>query len=356
MRTGGKTFMTALGFITALGFALVLGGGAAAQDAVADFYRGKTVTITVGSAVGGGYDAYARLVARHLGRHIPGNPTIVVQNMPGAGSNRAASFVALQAPKDGTAIGAIQPGGVLWTLLFNQPVQHDPSKLVMIGSANRDVYLCLVRSDAGVKSFQEVLNTKEVIIGTAGEGAAIRDMPVLLVNVLGAKLRLVAGYAGSREILIAMERNEVQGICGMGWASISMQHSDWIKNGFVRILAQEDMKGEPAVSQMGVPLTVAFAKSEEDRQVMELIYSQSLFGRPYMLPPGVPPERVAALRKAFMAALADKELIAEAAKARLELAPMSGEDMQALVARLYALPARISERAKQALIYRAQPK
>ena len=323
------------------------------RDSVEKFYRGRTVTITIGSAVGGGYDAYGRLVARHLGKHIPGNPTVVPQNMPGAGSNRAAGYVAMQAPKDGTAIGQIQPGAVLWTLLFDQPVQHDPSKLVMIGSATRDIYLCIVRGDAPVKSFEETFD-KEVIIGTAGEGSAIRDMPVLLTNVLGVKLRLVGGYAGSRDVLLAVERNEVQGICGMGWSSISMQHTDWLKSGFVRIIAQEDLKGHPEVHKMGVPLTISFAKSEEDRQVMELIYSQSLFGRPFVLPPGVPAERVAALRKAFLSALADKDLIADAAKARLELAPMSGEDMQALVGRLYGLPASVSQRAKRALVYKPQ--
>ncbi len=332
---------------------LCFANSAIAQEAIEKFYRGKTVTITIGSAVGGGYDAYGRLVARHLGKYIPGNPTVVPQNMPGAGSNRAAGYVAMQAPKDGTAIGAIQPGAVLWSLLFDQPVQHDPSKLVMIGSMNRDIYLCVVRSDAPVKSFQDAFG-KEVIIGTAGEGSAIRDMPVLLVNVLGVKLRLVSGYAGSRDVLLAIERNEVQGICGMGWASISMQHTDWLKSGFVRIIAQEDLKGHPEVTQMGVPLTLEFAKTEEDRQVMELIYSQSLFGRPYVLPPGVPAERVAALRQAFLSALADKDLIADAAKAKLELAPMSGEDMQALVNRLYALPAGISQRAKRALVYKPQ--
>src|SRR6202162_5637734 len=168
---------------------------AAAQDAVEAFYRGKTVTITVGSAVGGGYDAYARLVARHLGRYIPGNPTVIVQNIPGAGSNKAASYVALQAPKDGTAIGAVQAGAILQPLLSDQTVPHDPSKLVMLGGANRSVYLCLVRSDAPGKTFQEAFD-KEVIIGTSGEGASLRDFPVMLVNVLGVKLRLIGGYAG----------------------------------------------------------------------------------------------------------------------------------------------------------------
>jgi tripartite-type tricarboxylate transporter receptor subunit TctC len=343
--------------IAALAVALCcLNGVAVAQTSVEQFYRGKTVNIVVGSDVGGGYDAYARLVGRHLGRHIPGNPTVVVQNMPGAGSNRAAGYLALQAPKDGTMIGAIQPAALLWTLLFSQQLRHDPSQFVMIGSANRDVYLCLVRGDAGVKSFKEVLDGREVIIGAAQEGSAIRDMPTVLINVLGARLRMVTGYAGTREVMIAIERNEVQGLCGMGWASISMQHTDWLKSGFIRILVQEDLKGEPVVTNMGIPLSVEFARTEEDRQVMQLIYTQSLFGRPYVLPPGVPTERVAALRKAFMAALADPALIADAAKARLELSPLSGEDMQGLVAKLYALPAAISERAKRALVYRPQAK
>src|SRR5262249_29207360 len=149
-------------------------------------------------------------------------------------------------------------------------------------------------------------------------------------NVLGAKLKLIGGYPGSREVLVAMERGEVQGICGMGWSSIAMQHSDWLASGFIKILVQEDLKGQPEVTKMGVPLSIDFAKSEEDRQVMQLIYSESLFGRPYLLPPGVPADRVAVLRKAFMDTLTDPDLIADAAKARLDLAPMSGEDMQAL--------------------------
>jgi tripartite-type tricarboxylate transporter receptor subunit TctC len=324
---------------------------AAAQDAIEAFYRGKTVTITVGSAAGGGYDTYARLVARHLGRHIPGNPTIVVQNIPGAGSNKAASYVALQAPKDGTAIGAIQSGAILQPLISEQSIPHDPSKFIMLGSANRSVYLCVVRSDAPVKTFQETFE-KEVIIGTSGEGATLREMPIMLINVLGVKLRIVGGYAGSREIVVAMERNEVQGMCGMDWSSLATQQRSWISSGFVRLLAQEDLQGHPEMNRMGVPLTISFAKTEEDRQVMEMIYSQNLFGRPYLLPPGVPADRVAALRKAFAAMTADKALLDDAAKLGLDVGPMGGEELQALVAKLYALPPKVIERAKQSLIYK----
>jgi tripartite-type tricarboxylate transporter receptor subunit TctC len=325
-----------------------------AQESVEQVYSGKTINIYIGSAVGGGFDGYARLVARHLGKYIPGNPAVVAQNMPGAGSNKAASFVALQAPRDGTAIGAIQTGAVVHPLLSDQPLPHDPSKFVMLGSASNGVYLCIVRADAPVKSFQETF-TKEIIIGTSGEGSTLREMPLMLINVLGVKLRLVNGYAGSREVLMAMERNEVHGICGMGWSSIAMQQRESIRNGTLRIIAQEDVAGHPEVNRMGVPLTISFAKTEEDRQVMEMMYSRNLFGRPYVLPPGVPPDRVATLRKAFMEAMQDKVLAAEAEKAGFDLGPMSGDDLQTLVAKLYALPPQVIERAKQSLIYKPRP-
>jgi tripartite-type tricarboxylate transporter receptor subunit TctC len=335
-----------------LAAACLAANAAPAQDAVAAFYRGRVVTIVVGSAVGGGFDTYARLVGRHLGRFIPGNPTVIVQNIPGAGSNKAASYVALQAPRDGTVIGAVQAIAITQPLISDQPVPHDPSKLIMLGSANRSVYFCVVRSDAPVKSFQEAFE-KEAIIGTSSEGASLRDYPIMLINLLGVKLRVIGGYAGSREIMIAMERNEVQGMCGMDWSSFLTQQRDWIGSGFARLLAQEDLNGHPEMNKMGVPLTISFAKTEDDRQIMEMIYSQNLFGRPYLLPPGVPADRVAALRSAFAAMLQDKTLLAEAERFGLDIGPMGGEELQALVARLYALPRKIIERAKQSLIYKS---
>jgi hypothetical protein len=177
-------------------------------------------------------------------------------------------------------------------------------------------------------------------------------MPIMLINVLGVKLRIVGGYAGSREIVVAMERNEVQGMCGMDWSSLATQQRSWISSGFVRLLAQEDLQGHPEMNRMGVPLTISFAKTEEDRQVMEMFYSQNLFGRPYLVPPGVPADRVAVLRRAFAAMLQDKALLAEAEKSGLDIGPMSGEELQALVARLYALPPKVIERAKQSMIYK----
>lgn len=333
--------------IAALGFAQ----SAAAEDSVADFYRGKTVRITVGSAVGGGYDGYARLVARHFGKHIPGNPTIVVQNIPGAGGSKAGAYVAQQAPKDGTAIGAVQPGTILHPLRSDVPLPYDPSKFVFVGSASSSVYLCLVRKDAPVKTFAETFNT-EILIGTSGEGSTLREMPSLLVNILGVKLKLVGGYPGSNQILLAIERNEVHGMCGMSWSSISMQRGAWMRSGFIHPIVQEDLHGHPELNRQGIPLAISFAKTEEDRQVMEMTYSQSLFGRPYILPEGVPADRVAALRKAFMATMADPALVADADKAGMERGERNGEEVQALVRRLYSRPASIIERSKRAMVYK----
>ena len=331
-------------------FILAAMAPACAQTSVEQFYRGKTLTIIVGSAPGGGYDLYGRLVQRHLGRFIPGAPTVVVQNMPGAGSNRAAGYVAIQAPRDGTAIGTVMASAIMWPLMSDQPLQHDPSKLVMVGSANRSVYFCLVRSDAPVKTFAETFD-KEVIIGTSGEGATLREMPVMLVNVLGVKLRLVGGYTGSRDIIMAMERNEVQGMCGMDWSSMVSQRRDWIDSGFVRPLVQEDLVGHPEMTGKKVPLAIDFAKTTADRQVMEIMYSGNMFGRPYLLPPGVPQDRVDALRKAFSAMVVDEQFLADAARAQMEISPMTGTELQEVVDKLYAMPASVIEKLKRSMIH-----
>jgi tripartite-type tricarboxylate transporter receptor subunit TctC len=326
-----------------------------AQDSVEQFYRGKNINIYIGSSAGGGYDSYARALGRHVSKYIPGNPTIVPQNMPGAGGNKVAGYVYSVAPKDGTAIGAIFPGSVLQPLIGDTAVQHDPAKFIYLGSANSDVYTCVVRTDAPVKTFKDVL-TQEMIVGASNEGGTTRDMPTVSNNVLGAKFRVVTGYGGTQEIALAVERNEVHGICGFGYTSLLTIRPDWVGRGVVRVLVQENAKGSPILNQMGVPRTVDFAKTAEDRQIMELVYSQGIFGRPYVFPPGVPADRVAALRKAFMAAFQDKELLAEAARIKLDVEAISGEDVQSMVAKLFATPAHIVERAKQSLVYRAPSK
>jgi hypothetical protein len=173
----------------------------------------------------------------------------------------------------------------------------------------------------------------------------------MLDNVLGTKIRIVTGYAGSNEIMLAVERNEVQGMCGIGWSSVVADHPQWLANGFIRILVQLASKGHPEMNRMDVPLAIDYAKTENDRKVMELIFSQLVFGRPYVLPPGVPAERVAALRRAFIAALRDKDTLAEAGKMKLDLEALPGEEVQAEVAKVFATPTNIVSRAKQALVY-----
>src|SRR3954453_6120912 len=297
---------------------------AAAQDAVEQFYKGKQVSVVVGSSAGGGYDTYARLLARHFGSVIPGNPMIVVQNMSGAGSNRAAGYIYSVAPKDGTAAAAIFPGAVLQPLLSDVAVSHDPNKIIYLGSANSDVYVCYVRRGAPVQSYKDVL-TKELIIGASNPGATTYDLPLLLNSVLGTKFRIVTGYPGSREITLALERGEVQGACGIGWTGIEAMHPDWFAKGTIRVLVQLSTKGHEDLNKRNVPRAGDFARSDDDRKVIELVFSQGIFGRPYVLPPGVPADRVAALRKAFVLALNDKNLRTEADKMQFDVDPMVGE-------------------------------
>jgi tripartite-type tricarboxylate transporter receptor subunit TctC len=332
--------------------ALTAFGTARGQDAVAQFYKGKQINLYVGSSAGGGYDTYARLLARRLGSYIPGNPTVVPQNMPGAGSNKLASYIYSVAPKDGTAIGAIFSGAILQPLL-GDPVQHDPSKFIYLGNANNEVFLCLARTDAPVQAFRDALS-RELIVGATNEGGSSRDFTAMLDNLLGAKLRIVTGYPGSNEILLALERNEVQGVCGLGWSSIAPQRARLLDSGLARVLVQLATTGHPELNRMGVPLAIDFTKTEDDRRVMELVFSQLIFGRPFILPPAVPAERVGALRRAFMAALQDKDAVTEARGMQLDLDPLSGEAVQAEVAKVYGVPGRIVERTKQSLIYRPQ--
>ena len=325
---------------------------AQAQDAVAGFFSGKQINIIVGSSAGGGYDTYARLLARYFGNHIPGHPTVVVQNMPGAGSAKSVGYVSAVAPKDGTAIAAFYPPVILAPLLEDAGAPFDPNKLNYLGSANSDTYICFVRSDAPATTLAEAL-THEVIVGASAEGGTTRELSALMNNLVGTKFRIVTGYAGSKEITLAIERNEIQGACGIGWTGLPTMHPEWFEKKLIVIIAQLSMTGHPDLNKMGVPLAAQFARSDEDRKVMELVFSQGTFGRPFVMPPDVPPERVAALRKAFVEAFHDPALIADAQKGQLDLDAMSGEDLQALVTKFYALPPAIVARAKQAVVYTA---
>lgn len=334
--------------LLALG-AICASSPALADDAVAQFYRGKTVTVLAGGAPGGGYDLYARLIGRFLGKHIPGNPAIAVANMPGAGGNVAAAHVYNVAPKDGTMIGGIYMGNPVEPLFFGRTrPTHDMTKFHYIGNANKDFYVCLIRADAPVKTFAEAFE-KEVVVGATAEGASTRDFPTLLKNLLGAKFKVVSGYRGTHEINLAIERNEVHGGCGETWSSVAAMHPAWFRDGAVKVLVQEDRDGYPDLNRQGVPLARDFAKNEEQRQILDLFYSQTAFGRPYVVAPEVPKERVEALRKAFMATMTDPELIAEAQRIQVDVLAVSGEELQEMIAKLYRTPPDLLEKARAAI-------
>ncbi len=321
---------------------------ALAQDSVEQFYRGRTVNLVIGSNVGGGYDFYGRLVARHLGKHIPGKPNIVPSNMAGAGGNTAAGYVFSVAPKDGTAIAASSSGSLLDALIGDKSiVRHDPLGFNFIGSANSEVSLCLARKDAAVQKFADAFAT-EILIGSSG--GTTRDLPMALNNVLGTRLKLISGYPGTREVMLAMDKGEVQGLCGIGYTSTISQKPEWFKpDSPVRVLVQEAVKGLPDLDRAGAPLAVDFARTAEQREILEIIYSQLLFTRPFMMAPEVPAERVAAIRAAFLRTLADPELLAEAAKLNLVIDAMSGEALGAMIRGLYAKPPDVIRKVRAAL-------
>ena len=324
---------------------------AVAQDAdtLARFYKDKTVTIGIGSSAGGGLDTYGRLVSRHLGKHIPGNPTVIVSNMPGAGGNVVANNLWTTAPKDGTFMGITFPSVIIDPLLAENHRGYDPTKFAYLGNANAEVLVCLVRGDAPTKTLDDVLS-KEIIIGATAPGSTTSDFPVIEEGLLGAKYRIVTGYQGSREVTLAVEKGEVQGICGLGWSTVKVQYPDMLKGGmFARVFAQEDVVGHPELNARGVPLITSLAKTDEDKAAMTMFLSQNAFSRPFILPAGVAPERVAALRKAFAETIADPELQEDAHRMNIDAVPTSGEDLQKTIAAMYASPKAVVERVRKAM-------
>lgn len=318
-----------------------------AQDAVAQFYRDKTVTIIIGSTPGGGTDLYGRLLARHMGKHIPGNPKLVPQNMPGAGSIVATNHLYAAAARDGTVFGSALAGAILDPLLAAGSRKYEPARFSFVGNANLETQVCVVRRDAPVKRFDDIFKT-ELIVGGSGPGSALLLYPLFLRNIFGAKIKLVAGYPGSREISLAVLKGEVHGTCGLNLSTAMAQYQNLLEHPEVRVLVQEDVMRHAGLAKAGVPLAGDFLKSDEDRRVAEVFYVQSQINRVFFAPPEVPADRLAALRKAFMATIADKDMQAEAAKASLELDATPGEKVQELVARIFTTSPAIVERMKKA--------
>src|SRR5258708_35265312 len=301
--------------------AVVLTAGSAAAQSVQEFYAGKQITFIVGASAGGGYDRQARLVAHHLGKHIPGAPTIVVQNMPGAGSLAATNYIYNAAPKDGSVIALVMRSMLLIKNWSPQSVRFDLAGLNWIGSINSEVAITAAWHTAPHKSANDLFEKELIVGGTTGVDP--EATPHLLNALLGTKFKIINGYPGTTEIILAMERGELQGIGDWSWSSMKTARPDWIRDKKVTLLMQAALQKEPELGD--VPSALDFVKNEADRKVMELYLTQKTVARPLIAPPGVPAERLAALRAGFIALAQDKEFIADAQKARLEVAPISGE-------------------------------
>ena len=338
--------MRALGAI-ALG-AVMIAAHSAPADAD-DFYAGKTVDLIVGGAPGGGVDIYARAIAQHLGRHIPGNPAIVVKDMPGAGSARAGHYISAVAPKNGLTIGAIMPGTIVGPLLDEKPdTSFDPTKVAYLGSANTGTYICVTYDHSKTKTFEQALTQKTIMGGTAA-GASINDIPNLLKKMAGAQFDLVSGYQGTLDVTLAIERGEIDGVCGWTWSSAKSQKPGWISGHKLNFLAQIGLQPNPELTGMGVPEIWRYIRNDENRKVVEVVVSQQAFERPYLTAQGTPAERVATLRTAFDATLRDPRFLADAEKFGIDVSPLPGSQLQELVQRLYDTPKTILEQAKRAI-------
>jgi tripartite-type tricarboxylate transporter receptor subunit TctC len=318
---------------------------AGGQEDVGAFYKGKQLRFVVGSAAGGGYDLFARIVARHIGNHIPGNPNVIVQNQPAAGGVVMANQLFAQGPKDGTVIG-IPINGIPTAPLLQSGTQFDASKLIWLGSTNREAYVAFVWHTVPVSSITE-LATKEVVVGATTPGTTMVDFPLLVNDVLGYKFRVVRGYQGTPQINLAIERGEVQGMGGLGWASVKAQTPHWISEKKIKVLAQYGLTRYSELPD--VPTMLELAASEPDRQAMRMLFARTEYGRPYFLPPDVPAARVQALRRAFDATMTDPGFLAEASKLQLDVSPMTGEEVQALVGELAKTPPAIVARVRAAL-------
>jgi tripartite-type tricarboxylate transporter receptor subunit TctC len=323
-------------------FGIVLLAAAAGAQSAAEFYRGKSIELDIGYSVGGGYDLYARLIARRLGGHVPGTPTVVPRNMEGAGSLRLANYLYAAAPRDGTVIGAISRGAAFDPLLNEQGARFDASKFSWIGSANNEVSVCVALTSSGIAKFDD-LYAKPLTIGSTGAADDTYQFPALVNAVLGSKFKIVTGYPGGNDVSLALERGEVQGRCGWSWSSIKTTRLNWVRNKRIVVLVQMSLSKHPDLPD--VPLIMDLAKTDEQRQIFKMIFARQTMGRPYAAPPGLPADRLAALRKGFMDTMTDKEFLDEAEQNKFEINPVNGEQLEALVKEVYRTPPEVAKKA-----------
>jgi len=305
----------------------------------ADFYKGKTIDLYIGYSAGGGYDVYARALARHMPRFIPGNPTIVPKNMPGAGSLVLANWLYNVAAKDGTAFGTIGRGTAFDPLLGSTKAQFDAAKFNWIGSMNDEVSVCVAWHTTGIATLEQVMQN-ELTVGGTGPAADTDQFPKVLNATIHTKFKIIAGYPGGNDIDLAMERGEVMGRCGWSWSSVIATHKQWFDENKINVLVQLSLRKHGDLPN--VPLVMDFAKTSEERQIFKLVFARQPMGRPFLAPPGIPADRTAALRKAFTDTMKDPGFLAEAEKMQLEINPGSGAAVQEIMQEVNQTPKAIA--------------
>jgi tripartite-type tricarboxylate transporter receptor subunit TctC len=337
---------TVLAGAAALALAMLASPPASAQNDAAAFYRGKQIRLVVGSAAGSGYDLNARLVARYLSNHIPGNPSIIVQNQPGAASIVMVNALANTAARDGTVMGAPINGAITAPLLEPSAAHFDPLKLGWIGSSNRDTQVCYVWHTSPIQKLSD-LQTTEIVVGATNPGTTQVDYPQVAAKILGLKFKIVSGYKGTTDIHLAMERGEVQGMGSNGWLSLKALKSDWVADKKVRLITVFNENPDPELK--GVPSIFTLAKTEADKQALRLMVARLEYGRPFFFPPGVPTYLLTAMRKAFDETMNDPAFIAEAAKVNIDIDAISGQKVEEIITQVLKTPPDVVKRVADAL-------
>ncbi len=345
-RPAGACAALTCGLLTSGLLALAAPPPAAAGE---DFFAGKTIQMLIGFSAGGGYDLYARTLAHYLPRHIPGHPQIVPQNMPGAGSLKLVNYLYNVAPKDGTAIGAFAPGIVAAPLLGQgEGAQFDATGFGWLGSASQEISVCAFMASAGIASLDD-MRSKQTVIGASGGGAESDVFATVLRNMFHMPFRIVTGYPGGTEITLAMQRHEVDGHCGWSWISLVSRNQAMLTANEITLPLQIGLARDDDPRLARVPLIMDMAEGPEQRAALKLIVSRQGMARPFALPPGVPPQRLAVLREAFMATMKDADFLAEARSAGLDIRPVEGAAVAALIKEIYASPPQAVRLAAQAL-------
>ena len=325
-----------------LAIACALAPAAHAADDVAGFYAGRTINVIIGTSAGGGYDLYARVLAKHMGSHIPGNPTIVPQNMPGAGTLRAMLYLYTVAAKDGSVIGTFSRSMPIAPLLGLPGANFDARKLTWLGSITKDTVTCLTWKDSPVKTWADAVKT-DWKAGGEGRGADPDVFATVLKNALAAKVKLVTGYPGTADITLAMERGELDGLCGISYSTIRSTHPSWIADKQVNLLVQGALEPDPLMP--GVPFMLDLATDPAQKAMLRLILLPQAIARPFVAPPGIPADRARALQDAFAATMVDPAFVAEAAKLGLDVNPLTPAQVHALLDEAYAAPKDVVKQA-----------